>query len=480
MLALVAFLAALAFALSSEPVAAKRIKLTAGFAGTTRALVARDLAAEISARGIDCEVVDLGNTESELEAVNSGAVDFAMVSGAFRIERSPSVREVAALNIEALHLLVKQEIADSVGDSLNGLRGRTIDLGASGSAAAGLATAVLAFADLVPNAAATSDGFLPLNLDPDALAALVARGDPSALPDAVFVLATLPSKIALNLVRAGGYRLVPLPFAEAFRLNALITQDATNGPGADIERPFAMETTIPAFTYETRPAVPPQALTTLGAQLLLVSSERVSPETVTEVLGAVFDSPFARIFHPPLDHALLGATPRIPLHAGTVAYLSRNDPVITQEVVGDLSNSVSIFGAVIGGGAFLVQGWRQRRRAARDELFSSYMLRIAGIERRVVEIELSATMELDTLIALQRELLQLQVEALERFTTGDLGGAATLSDILAPINAAREHVGELLLFVRENLAAQAESEGRSVGAVWVEAAEGADETPQES
>ena len=479
-LALVAFGVAIAFALSPGPAPAEHITITAGFGGTTRALVARDLAAEVSARGVDCTVVDTGSTERQLEGVNSGAIDFALVSGAFRIERSAHVREVAALNVEALHLLVKQQIADSIGDSLAGLRGRTIDLGPSGSATAGLATDILAFTELVPSAGAPNGGFVPLNLEPEALDALVDQGDQKALPDAVFILATLPSKVALKLVRAGGYRLAPLPFAEAFRLNALITREPAMGAGAEVERPYAVETMIPAFTYETKPAVPSAPLQTLGAQLVLVASDRVSPETVGEVLAAVFDSPFARIFHPPLDRSLLGGTPRIQLHPGTVAFLARNDPVITQDTVGDLSNTVSIFGAVIGGGVFLVQALRQRRRAAREQVLSGYMLRVAAIERRVVEIELSANMELDTLIEVQRDLLQLKSEALERFTTGELGGQSELSDTLAPINAARDHVGELLLYVRENLADKAESEGRTVGAVWVEAAEGAGETQQES
>ena len=72
-------------------------------------------------------------------------------------------------------------------------------------------------------------------------------------------------------------------------------------------------------------------------------------------------------------------------------------------------------------------------------------------------------------MALQRDLLQLQGEALERFAAGELGNRATLSDLLAPLNAAREHVGELLLHVRENIEEMADSEGRTPRALWLEA-----------
>jgi hypothetical protein len=76
--------------------------------------------------------------------------------------------------------------------------------------------------------------------------------------------------------------------------------------------------------------------------------------------------------------------------------------------------------------------------------------------------------------------LQLKSEVLLRFTAGELGEQSALSDTLAPINAARDHVGELLLHVRNNLEDKAESEGRTVDSVWGEAAEGADEAPPKS
>ena len=73
------------------------------------------------------------------------------------------------------------------------------------------------------------------------------------------------------------------------------------------------------------------------------------------------------------------------------------------------------------------------------------------------------------MISLQRDLLQLQSEALERFAAGELGNQATLSDLLAPVNAARNHVGDLMLHLREDIEEMAQAEGRTGGAVWAEA-----------
>ena len=104
--------------------------------------------------------------------------------------------------------------------------------------------------------------------------------------------------------------------------------------------------------------------------------------------------------------------------------------------------------------------WRRQQRQARcDQTFGTYMLRVADIERRVAVLELSATLELEPLAGLQREVLELKSEVLERFAAGELG-QAVLSDLITPVNAAQDHLGELILFVRDNLREQAEVEGR--------------------
>jgi hypothetical protein len=104
-------------------------------------------------------------------------------------------------------------------------------------------------------------------------------------------------------------------------------------------------------------------------------------------------------------------------------------------------------------------------------------LEIAAIERRIAELELSAELELDSLVELQRALLQLKSDALARFSAGELGDQARLSDLLSPLNSARDHVGDLLLHVRDNLETQALNEGRTAESVWEEAIEGADDGP---
>ncbi len=468
-LGLLALAVASWFALTGTPPPAKHVTLTSGAADTSRALVARALAREVSALGTEVEIVGEASEGVELAGVDSGSVDFALVSGAFRIERFPNVRLVSPLYVEALHLLVKKELPESIGASLAGLRGRAVDVGPLDGASAGLAAAVLEFAQVPLAGDAAPGGVVLRSLDLAQLETLIERGDPKAMPDAVFHLATVPSKVAQKLLDSGAYRLEPLPFADAVRMSALVREESMEGLAAEIERALVTSAVIPGFVYGTDPPSPPESLPTLGMRLLLVANRRVSPETVARFLEATFDTRFARIVEPPLDRSVLALPRRLRLHPGTTEFHERGQPVITADSVADLSNTLSVLGALVGGSIFLWSAWQQRRRARTDALFGAYIQRVAEVERKAVEIELSAGLEIEPLIALQRDLLQLQGEALERFAAGELGGQTMLSDLLAPVNAARDHVGDLLLHVRENIEEMAESQGRTPGALWLEA-----------
>jgi len=442
-----------------------RFTLTAGAPGTTRALIAEALAVAVRARGVEARLVDVREARSEVRMVSEGAVDFALVSGAYRIDSHDDVLEVAPLYVEALHLAVKEELADEVGRDLGSLRGRTVDLGPAGSETDNLARTLLAFMQIAPSGPRS---VVATNLEYDELRARLEAGGGTALPDAVFHLGIVPARVVLPLVRAAGYRLVGLPFADAIRLSALVGEPHDGNRGTD--KQYVNDTIIPAFVYSAQPAVPAEPMHTIGSRLLLIANRRVPPETVGLVLGAIFRSRFARIADPPLDSSVLALPPRLPLHPGTREYLQRDQPLITNDSAGKLSDVLSIVGALIGGTLFLLQWRRQRISSRREHLFASYIQRAIDIERRLAALELSATLELPVLIALQKELLQLKNEALEAFAAGRLGDVTALSDLIAPFDSTREHIGDLLLHVRETLEERAEAEGRSDQAVWRDAA----------
>jgi hypothetical protein len=176
-LALAGLAVALGTTLRGAGSPARPVTLTSGVSGTTRTRVAQALASDAAALGVEVRVVETGGTRDALDRVNAGTVDLAIIPGAFPIERLPNVREVAPLYIEALHLLVKKELADTVADNLTTLHGRTVSLGPRDSTTAGMATAVLAFAQVATEDGAGTGGVKALNLELAELQALVVAGD---------------------------------------------------------------------------------------------------------------------------------------------------------------------------------------------------------------------------------------------------------------------------------------------------------------
>ena len=439
-----------------------RVTLYAGEPGTTRALVGEKLVTALNTAGMKARTAPADSAEAALDALDKGALDFAFVPSALPAGNRTHVRYAAPLYVEALHLLVKSEFA---ADPNSALRGRTIDLGPPESATARLAGAIMRFADLSPFG--PGSGFTPRNLTGPELEALLARGDRDALPDCVFHIATLPSRVAADLIRKTGFKLVPLPFAAAFRLSGVL-EDASTGDLGAVEREDIYETEIPAFTYQTSPPEPPEPLKTLGTRLSLLASDRVPDAVVLAVLDVVFHSSFAHIAHPPLDASSLSQSSRIPFHTGSVTYAQREKPFITDERVAVLSNSLSIIGALAGSALFLWQWRRQRGEVNREKRLADYVRRLAQIEHRAAELERASSLKLDPLLDLQQMVWDLKSEVLKHFAAGELTDPSTLVTLLTPVNATRDHVADLILHIREGIEKQAAVKGTSAEAVWSE------------
>jgi len=237
-LAILAF--AFAILIPERQAPASRITITAGFGRTTRTTVTRALAAELSARGIVADVIETGSAADELQRVDTGEIDFALVSGAFRISGYAHVREVAPLYLEALHMLVKDEYAKAVNRSFLAMRGLTVNLGPPGSTTAALADAVLAFTDIPTASAPGKAGFIARHSDPEEIDTLLKNGRRDDLPDVVFLLSTMPSSVVHKYVQSAHYSLVDLPFADAFRLDAMSSEDAPQGEKSEVELPLAV------------------------------------------------------------------------------------------------------------------------------------------------------------------------------------------------------------------------------------------------
>jgi TRAP-type uncharacterized transport system substrate-binding protein len=224
-----------------------------GSAGDTlgvRHQLAQLLKREVGGRGIRLEFHETSGSEEALAQVNDHALDLALVQGGLRDSDFPNVRQVATLHVEPLHLLVKKELAEGVAGHLTALNGKTVNLGPVGSGTHALSSEVLAFAGLQPRAAGRATGYIPMELTRHQL---FDEPDRDRLPEAVFLVSTMPANAARFLVQKRDYRLVPLPFGEAFALESLTPPGSAPPPEQRIDKARTSATTIPAFTYGLDP-----------------------------------------------------------------------------------------------------------------------------------------------------------------------------------------------------------------------------------
>jgi TRAP-type uncharacterized transport system substrate-binding protein len=454
------------FAWHEPRVGLVQLRMTAGQQKGTRHRIAQELRREASRRGVSIALRAMTGSEAALRALEAGQVDVALVQGGLEMNDLPHLRQVAALHVEPLHLLVKEEIHASVTRNLVGLRDKVVNLGELGSGSYLLAAEVLEFSGLRPG--------IDFTVSHSGYADLEREADRSQLPDAVFSVSTLPSPMVRHLVTKHAYRLVPLPFLEAFTLGALDRElDAPHAPGEAairIDRRHVCDATIPAFVYEVEPGVPPELIHTIGTRMLLVARRDVSPDTVRRLLDIVFNSPFAQAIRPPLDVRMLELPPELPWHDGTIDYVRRNSPLIAGDVIDLLEKEVSILGVLLGGVFCLVQWLRRRYRWRRERGFEAYILQVAEVERRALELSRAPTLDLSSLLQLQDDLSRIKGEALQRFAVGKLDGEELMSGFLLHVSDARDFLVRLILHQRDNLEDLARAQRRPAEALWVEAA----------
>jgi TRAP-type uncharacterized transport system substrate-binding protein len=421
-----------------------RLSLTAGNALGTRHQMAQRLQKEVFQRGLVFALQPSQGSEQALDWINDGNMDVALVQGGLTTAGRPNVRQVATLDIEPLHLAVKKELAADAATSLMALGGKTVDLGEVGSGTHSLAIATLEFVGLKPRDTDPVRGYIPVTLDRQHL---WAETDTNRLPDAVFLVSSLPSSTTRYLVTKHGYRLVPLPFAEALALESLEqpAEDEERVSGGErivLERIQAV--TIPPYTYGIEPPVPDKLVPTLGTRLLLVAHKDVPARAMFELVEATYAPRFGLIVHPPLDVRLMDLPPEFPWHAGAQLYLQRNAPLLSGAAMDSAHKAFAIFAAAASGLFVLWQWTKLYGSATRNRGFKQYIAQVTRIEERVLEAERSRPLALPELSVVRDRLHRLKTEALDEFARTDFAGKDLLFGFLAQVNDVRDYVTRLI------------------------------------
>jgi TRAP-type uncharacterized transport system substrate-binding protein len=368
----------------------------------------------------------------------------ALVQGGLLMSGRPNIRQVATLQIEPLHLLVKEELLAGVSNHLGALTGKTVNLGETGSGTHTLALEVLTFAGMKPGDAKEPLTYVPTLFGREQL---LSEQDRTRLPDAILQVDPLPSETARYLVTRRGYRVAPLPFGVAFALQSLSTPElegSSENPNERIDMARIVATTIPAFTYGVEPPIPATTIPTLGARLLLVAHKDVDSSAMRHLIEATYQTDFAKIVHPPLDAKLMEAPPQYRWHEGAQLYRERNKPIVSGPLMDSAHKGFAILAAVASGLFVLWQWSRQYGQFMRDKGFNKYIGQLTRIEEQAVRAERDKQAHLQRLIEWRDQIHQLKTEALDRFTEGELAGKELLSGFLEQANDTRDHISRLI------------------------------------
>ena len=315
------------------------LSITAGSITGTRARLAEMLSASLkeSDSGLKLTVIGSEGSGDALKKTDRGEVQLAMVQGGLDAEAYEHVTCIAALHVEPLHLLVRQEIFDEVSGHLGALRGKQINLSTLGSGTNRLAIELLEFVHL------GEGDYEPTHLTYEQLI----KPNDVELPDAVFTVSSLPSPVAQALIRERGFRLVPLPYAESFQLHWFESRIS-----GGVNRLHVTPTRIPAFSYEVDPPRPTTTIETFGTRLEIVANDELPNDVADRLCQAIYEANFTGIFGEEVRPELLRRESTFSLHPGAKRFLDRLQPVSTGRVIEVTEQLVGIIGAALGGMLF--------------------------------------------------------------------------------------------------------------------------------
>ncbi len=410
-----------------------RLRVTGGVEGLNRHGVAAYLRRHAREIGLEIEVRPSEGTIEATRQVQSREVDLALVNGLIRSPQADSVRQVAPLSVEALHLLVKRELADRVAADLGALKGLSVNVGPPGSETEMVTRAVLGFCDIAIDSSGGREG---CRLDRQGIPVLLSKLDElekaspervadlrDSLPDVVFHVSTLPSPLARRLIRVGQYGLVPLPFASAF---SRITVDEEDLDRDHIDQVHVVQAAIPAYMYGTTPPVPAVDCPTLGCPLILVVHRDVPSQVVARLLPRIYEGPVQRVYHPP---EIGEAAATYPLHAASIAYRDRGNPLVRADVVDAVQRGFGILAPLVGGCLALYGYYRWRQTLRFMEYFEQFQaldLQAKGL----ASDEVVTPAEAEEARRLEAQLTRLQQRAVADFCRNYFHGEGVLENFL--------------------------------------------------
>lgn len=342
------------------------LRISGGGILTNRHFLATVLQREARKKGIVLIVTPVRKAAATRDKLVGGELDLAFVQGGQ--ETLPDgIEHVATVLPELVHLLVKRDI-----EGMAYLKGKRVNMGAKLSDARAIFTTVTRFAGY-------HEGVDFVDLDYTAEKLLELPDD--KLPDAVFLLSSVPSYLAERLVQDHHYHVVEIPFPESL---ALRHGWASNGK-------------ILAYTYGQKTTAPEKApnpekdIVTVAVNMHLIANATVDPKAISELLEVLYSPSVHNVV--PVDGNLIAIPSGYPLSPGLTRYLARDEPLLTHELGEKLKSLCELAGTLLSMG-LVVRRWskgiKEEDVNKERERFVDYLEKLAGFETQLIELEAKA------------------------------------------------------------------------------------------
>jgi TRAP-type uncharacterized transport system substrate-binding protein len=388
------------------------LSITGGDIVGNRHYLARILQAEAHKKDLTLIVRPEEGSLAALEEVSEGRIDLAFVQGGGSAD-FPNVEHVASVAPELLHLLVKPGVK-----GMSDLRGHSVNLGVRDGTEHEVALTIMQFARYVENV-----DYVETSYDAEQLLSLPDR----AMPDAIFIISSVPSYLVELLVRERQYDVVEIPFPEALAMRYGWAADAR----------------ILSYAYNTNPPVPAKNIQTVAVNVHLVANARTDPAAISKLLEVLYSPSVANQLRQPIDPSRIAVSSGYPISRGMTAYLTRNDAIITLQTWQKLTSLFGLFMS-FSGVALVVLRWLRGAKSWHDEEFHQYLAEVATIARTIFTMEAQGKLDVAELKRLRDRLAGLRTLLIERYPKVSFKDPLLFDRCIASVRATHDHAGRLL------------------------------------
>lgn len=429
------------------------LRMSAGPEGTRRHQLAQYFCDQAADHKLSIRLAPSGGSEDCLKQLKAKQLDAAIVSNGVVVPDDDDIMVLGALQVEAVHVLVRKEIAEA-GPLQQTIRGKRVNLGERGSTEWLLARDFLNFARLNLCTDSTPGDVYPMEYTKTELTRLSeeilhAEGTAKAallrdLPDVVILLASMPSPLVQLLVEAADYQILPLPATRAFLLDNM--QDS-HAKVTMVHRQFLEPAKILSHSYVQNGGLPKTDCETLGVRLVMVARRGLSEHAVKHLTQSIFEGEFASRIRPQSPRDV--GTPYA-IHPGAVAYFDRDKPLAVSKLMEWVSKGFSFVGAFSAGALSLYSLMKRRKARQPTDYFAEIRnIEVAALAGTATALPGQAQQQMKEL---NDRLLKLRNELIEDICEGRIKGDQAISNIIV-----------MLRDVRSSLAAQNGADKGAIG-----------------